>query len=182
MGEWYWVKGKRETKVKMNHKILFGEKQKFTQWWLFLLLCLPLVMIFLSFDWSQSSENINDSGNGSFSIILPEGFFVILTVVILTLLFFKYASLTVQIDKEKIGIKHLIFYRRTIYWKDVKAVKTVKYGFVGYGIRLSLNHGTVYNVKGNKGLEVTFNNGSKCLIGTQRPEELFKIANEQLRV
>lgn len=36
-------------------------------------------------------------------------FFVILTVVILTLLFFKYASLTVQIDKEKSGLSISFF-------------------------------------------------------------------------
>ncbi len=166
----------------MNHKILFEETQKFNQWWLFLLLCLPLFVIFFSFDWGQDPESTIGSGNISFSLTLPEGFFVILIVVLLTLIFFKYASLTVKIDKEKIRIKHLVFYRRTIYWKDVQAAEIVKYGFVGYGIRLSFKHGTVYNVKGNKGLEITFTNGSKCLIGTQRPDELAEIAKEQLKL
>jgi len=61
-------------------------------------------------------------------------------------------TLETTIDSEKISVKHLLFVKKRFKWEDIKSAEIVKYGFVGYGIRISLNHGTVYNVKGNQGL------------------------------
>ena len=52
----------------------------------------------------------------------------------------------------------------------------VNYGFVGgWGIRLWTKYGTVYNMRGNKGLAIALTDGNKFLIGTQKPEELTAI-------
>ena len=56
--------------------------------------------------------------------------------------------------------------------KDIEEAELIKYGFVGYGIRLSIKYGSVYNVKGDKGLRITLKNGKKYLIGTQTPDNL----------
>src|SRR5690554_7570605 len=48
-------------------------------------------------------------------------------------------------------------------------------GFVGgWGIRFTMKYGTVYNIKGNKGLFVKLKNGKTFIVGTQKPEELEK--------
>jgi len=166
----------------MSDKVIFKEKQQFTQWWLYLIIGLPIIIVFFDFDFSQAVEDISNSGNTSFSLILPNGFWIILIEVVLIFLFFRFGGLTTQMDEEKIRIKHLAFYRRTIYWKDIESINPVEYGFVGFGIRLTTSYGTVYNVKGSRGVAIYFKNGSKCLIGTQRPEEFHKIAQQQIQL
>ena len=166
----------------MKQKVIFKEKQKFTQWWLYLLLCLPLLIVVLNFDFNQITELPSETGNSSFSIILPNGFWIIFLEVALLFLFFRYGGLTTIIDKEKIEIKHLVFYKRTIYWEDIESVDMITYGFVGYGIRWTTSYGTAYNVKGNQGIALILKNGSKCLIGTQKQEEFYKIAQQQIQL
>lgn len=55
---------------------------------------------------------------------------------------------------------------------DVKEINVVRYSFVGYGYRITRRYGTVYNVFGNKGLQIVTAKGEKILIGTSKPEQL----------
>ena len=49
----------------------------------------------------------------------------------------------------------------------------VHYGFVGgWGIRFFTAYGTVYNMRGTKGLAINLEKGKKFLIGTQKPDLL----------
>ena len=162
----------------VKNRILFMERQRFTQWWLWVLILFPLVYIFIDINFI---DNQMDKGNGSFSIIFPEDYWISVLTVVLIFLFFRLMKLTTQIDSDKILIKHLFLYKRTLYWEDVEEAKIIKYGFVGYGIRFSIKYGTVYNVKGNKGLFLRLKNGKECVIGTQRPEELARISQKLLR-
>ncbi|MFC1780689.1 hypothetical protein ACFLZ8_00305 [Planctomycetota bacterium] len=55
------------------------------------------------------------------------------------------------------------------YARQYKPVR--EYG--GWGIRCGLfGKGRAYNVSGNKGVQLVFNDGKKLLIGSQRAEEL----------
>ena len=67
------------------------------------------------------------------------------------------------------------FLKKIISLSDVLEAKSVDYDFVGYGIRLSIKYGTVYNVKGNQGLQITLKNGKKYLIGTQQPTKVNEV-------
>jgi hypothetical protein len=57
-------------------------------------------------------------------------------------------------------------------------LEVVKYNpisdYGGWGVRLSRN-GKAFNVKGEFGLKLYFDNRKPLLIGTQKPEELKKI-------
>jgi hypothetical protein len=64
------------------------------------------------------------------------------------------------------------FLKKNIKWNELKSMKIVNYGFVGYGIRLGSKYGTVYNINGNKGLAIELKNGKKFVIGTQNETEL----------
>ncbi|MBL7932836.1 MAG: hypothetical protein JNL60_13085 [Bacteroidia bacterium] len=57
----------------------------------------------------------------------------------------------------------------------IKEMNIVKYRFVGYGYRISRQYGTVYNVGGNKGLQIVLKSGEKILIGTGQEEQLEEI-------
>ena len=157
------------------HKILFQEKQKFTQWWLWLILLAPFVYFLYTLFSPMIAPSAASSGNISVSIAMPTSMWVTLLLLLLILLFMYLIKMTTVIDAEKIKIKHMLFLEKIFKWEDIESAEIIKYGFVGYGIRISLNHGTVYNVKGNKGLFIKMKNGKKRLIGTQRPEELKKV-------
>jgi hypothetical protein len=163
-------------------KILFQEKQKFTQWWLWLILLVPTFYILYKllgplFE-GQAAQH---SGNYSLSLAMSTGSWLALLILVLILSFMFFMTMRTAVDIKKIGVRHLYFIKEEWYWSDIESAEIIEYGFVGYGIRISINHGNVYNVKGNKGLLITLKNGKKRLIGTQKPEELSKISQLVLR-
>ena len=157
----------------MRSKILFEEKQKLTQWWLWLLLMaiglVPLYGLYKQFIIGEPFGN---------KPLSNEGLLVFCLFVFGLILFFWMSELRTKIYVDKIEVNYFPFLKRTFKWEDVESTEIIKYDFVGYGIRFSLNYGTVYNVKGNQGLFLKLKNGKRRLIGTQRPEELRKIVEE----
>ena len=84
-----------------------------------------------------------------------------------------------KIDHDKIELSFFPFVKKTIKWTEIKKAEVVNYGFVaGWGIRLSAKYGTVYNIKGNKGLAIELLNGNKYLIGTQKETEMDEIVKK----
>lgn len=145
-------------------KPLFTEKQRFNQWWLWLLLAVslavPAILLF-----KEASEK-----SGGFS-----GLIIILSVIIL----FVILRMTTVVTKEKIQLTYFPFVNKTINLADIETMKVINYGFVGgWGIRFWTQYGTVYNVRGNKGLHIKFKNGKQLVIGTQKPQELEKVVEQ----
>lgn len=86
---------------------------------------------------------------------------------------FLYMRLKTEIDQREIRFSFRPFVKKRVSWAEVKSARVVNYGFVGgWGIRLWTRYGTVYNIRGNKGLALELLNGKKFLIGTQREAEL----------
>ena len=152
-------------------KVEFFEKQKFTQWWLWLILittaAAPIIGLFRQI---FLVEKFGDAPKLDSTIVI---FSVIMTVVIVL---FLIMSLKTEIDEHEIRIKFFPFVTKRIDWKDVKTVKVLNYGFVGgWGIRLFTDYGTVYNTSGNKGLALERQNGKRLVIGTQREDDLKSV-------
>ena len=146
----------------------FHETQKFNHWWLWAILiplcCLPLYGIFqqiiLGKPWGSNPMSDN--------LLIVLAIIVIGFVVLLYLL-----TLKTDIDSDKIAIKFGPFVNKSWQWSDIDSAEVITYKFVGgWGIRLWTSYGTVYNVKGYKGLALQLKNGKKLLIGTQKEEEL----------
>lgn len=78
-----------------------------------------------------------------------------------------------------ISINFGILGNRKIEWIQIKSIKLIEYGFVGYGLRFSPKYGTVYNVKGNRGVAIDLIGGDKILIGTQKPTEIEKLIEKR---
>lgn len=151
-------------------KTQFYEEQKFTQWWLWLILIgLALIPVYGIYKQVVQGEFFGDkpmSNNG----------LIIATIISIgLLLLFWFSKLKTRIDQKEIRIQFFPFANKVVEWKDVKSAEVIKYGFVGYGIRLFTKHGTVYNTKGNKGLALELKNGKKLLVGTQKMEELKEV-------
>ncbi len=152
-------------------KIEFKEKQKFTQWWLWLILLSVAIFsvwgVYKQFILGEKFGN-NPMPNFGFLVFLVFLFFII------GLVFFM--RLKTEIDQNEIRVNFFPFVKKNFKWNDIKKAEVLNYGFVGgWGIRLWTKYGTAYNTKGNKGLAIELFNGKKYLIGTQKENELDKV-------
>ncbi|HKO77675.1 MAG TPA: hypothetical protein VJU52_10675 [Flavobacterium sp.] len=153
----------------------FKEKQKFTQWWLWLFLIgLGFFQAYGLFKQLIIGEDFGDKPMSDIGLIM----FAILPFGIIFL--FWYMKLETVIDQKEIRIKFSPLVKKTFKWEDVKSATVLNYKFVGYGIRLFTSYGTVYNTKGNTGLAIELKNGKKILIGTQKGDELAQIIENRL--
>jgi len=157
-------------------KIEFKEEQKFTQWWLWLILIaigiLPIIGIYKQF---ILGDKFGDKPMSNFGLITFSIFIFGLVAM------FWFIRLKTEINENGIRINFFPFVEKRVNWNDIKSAKTLDYGFVGgWGIRLWTEYGTVYNIKGNNGLAIELNNGNKFLIGTQNEAELNKVIEKCL--
>ena len=152
-----------------TQKAVFTETQKFDRWWVWAILVLALIPNFII---------IGNAINNDIELTAKDVLFhnVIMAVVLVLFIIMK---LKTEVTKSGIKFTYIPFYKRTIAWSEIASLQLLKYGFVGYGIRLSFKYGTVYNTKGNKGLSIVLKNGEKLIIGTQKPEELKQIIENQ---
>ena len=145
----------------------FKETQKMTQWWLLAILFGTMGVVL----WGIVAETISRQLSLAEFVRSTELWLPVL-IPGLILIFFYLASLKTKVDSTGISIHYFPMWRTHFAWDQIESAEIIKYGFVGYGIRFSISHGTVYNARGNKGLQIVKKNGSKILLGTQRPEEL----------
>lgn len=152
-------------------KIEFKEEQKITQWWLWLILIpIGILPIFGIYKQLILGEKFGDNPFSDFGLVI----FAIFIFALIGL--FLIIKLKTSIDKNGIQMSFFPFTKKKVGWNEIKSKKVVNYGFVGgWGIRLSTTYGTVYNIKGNKGLAIELKNGKKFLIGTQKETELNSI-------
>ena len=155
-------------------KIEFKEEQKFTQWWLWIILIgIGLLPVFGIYKQLIIGEKFGSKPMSDIGLI----FFAIFIFSLIAL--FWFMRLKTEIDKSGIRMSFFPFVKKKVNWNEIKRVKIVDYGFVGgWGIRLWTKYGTVYNTKGKIGLAIELNNGKKFLIGTQKENELNRILNE----
>ncbi|MFN5416587.1 MAG: hypothetical protein ACK5B9_05980 [Flavobacteriia bacterium] len=158
----------------MENQILFSEKQKFTQWWLFLLLFgISGLFIYALYIQLVVGTPFGDKPIGNGGLIAISIF-----VLNLNALFFA-TRLETQIDHKGIYVRFYPFQRKMRFyaWQEIQKaeVRTYKplqeYG--GWGIRYGFRgNGKAYNVSGNEGLQLELKSGEKFLIGTRKGEEL----------
>lgn len=147
--------------------IAFEEIQRFRQWWLWFLVVGSTTAVVVPFLFLLAS-----GGHAAEKPLVIIVYCLISFCMICILLILPKLVLRTSIDPNLIRMQYSIFGNKNIPWSDVETVNVVNYGFVGYGLRLSRNHGTVYNVDGKYGLFITLKSGKKLTIGTQKKEEL----------
>ena len=154
--------------------MIFKEVQRFTQWWLWILLTgIGMIPVFGIYKQFILGEQFGDKP-------LPDFWLIIMSIFIFGLIaMIGSIRLKTEIDQYNIKIHFFPFVKKHVSWKEVKNAEVLNYGFVGgWGIRLWTAYGTVYNTKGNKGLAIELLNGKKFLIGTQKEAELRKVVDK----
>jgi hypothetical protein len=149
----------------------FTEMQRFTQWWVWAfligLLCLPLYGIY------QQILRGEPWGNNPMS---DTGLWIFLLGMLAFIGFFAYIELRTEVDQRGVRVRLRPIAGRVFKWENIEKVEPITYGFVGYGLRLSFKYGTVYNIKGNKGVAIYLQDGGRYLIGTQQQEAFMNAA------
>ncbi len=170
-----------------RHLKYFEEEQKLDVWWLkIFIIALLLVSLGplyyglitqLSLGEPWGNKPMSDMG-----IVITA---VVITMVMAGVIFLMFFSkLSTFVRGDGIHVSFFPFFREKIFSHDkIKSYEVRKYKpiveYGGYGLRHSMRNGKAYNMSGNIGLQLYFNDGKKLLIGTKRPEA-FKRAMDKL--
>jgi hypothetical protein len=143
----------------------FKETQRFTQWWLWLVLVGSWVVLMYSLATVQPQTTI--------------AYFISFVVGMLLPILFWQMRLMTRITEEGIYVRFVPFhFKEQFYpWESIESAQVRTYSplmeYGGWGIKYGFNgQGKVFNVAGDQGLQLVFKSGEKLLIGTQKPIEI----------
>ena len=158
----------------MNKEILFYERQKFDQWWIWLIL-LAINAFFLFGVYKQviGGQQFGDKPTSNNGLLIAAGLTLLFTIL------FVNFRLETQIKDDGVYVRFFPFHLsyKHFTWDKISKSFVREYQpiseYGGWGIRMGLfGKGRAYNVSGNKGLQLEFTDHKKLLIGTRKPEEL----------
>lgn len=158
----------------MSNEVLFTEKQKFKQWWVWMILLgINGLMLFGVYRQVLNGQQFGDKPMSNKGLLIAACLSILLTIL------FTSFRLETQIKKDGVYVRffpfHLSF--KHFAWDKISRSFVRQYKpigeYGGWGLRLGLfGKGKAYNVSGNKGLQLEFSDNKKLLIGTNKPEEL----------
>lgn len=164
----------------MKEENLFTERQRFKQWWLWLILLgFNGLFLFGVFRQVICEQQFGDKPMSNIGLLITTGLTIALT------LLFINSRLDTTIKRNGIYVRffpfHLKFKHYT--WDSLTKSFVRQYSplseYGGWGLRLGLfGKGTAFNVSGDKGLQLEFTDNKKLLIGTNKPEELTETLNK----
>jgi len=161
----------------MTQEILFLEKQRFSQWWVWLLLAfIAFILGYFFIQEIKNGANWND-------LIKTGNLAMWLLFLLLTFALFYFSQLKTIINKDGISVSFFPFLRKKTYrWQDIEKVYTRTYSpiweYGGWGIRYGFKNGMAYNISGKEGLQLVLKNGKKILIGSKKVAAINRILEE----
>ena len=169
----------------MVNEVLFTERQRFRQWWLWLILLsingFFLFTLFQSFLAVERAGGFSDGFSWSESPMNEPSLWIAAAVTTCLTLFFAFLRLDTTIKKDGIYVRFFPFHRNSRFysWDTLTKSFIRQYSpiaeFGGWGLRLGgLGKVKAYNIAGDMGLQLEFSNHSKLLIGTNKPKEMEK--------
>jgi len=158
----------------MDTGVLFKETQRFRQWWLLMLLffmnCISFLPLIKKYTYRQP---FTDTAYHSYS-----GAEVVTLITLLITGFFLILKLETIIKTDEIEVRLFPFHSTFKQYSstNIELIYVRKYDslseFGGWGLRIDLfGKGEALNIYGNQGIQLVFKDGSKLLIGTQKPDE-----------
>ena len=162
----------------MENEILFSERQRFKQIWLWLI----LLVVNGLFIFGLTKQVIFGHQFGDKSISNIGLIIVTILTLLLSFLFFNL-RLETKIKADGIYVRFFPFHLTFKYypWDKLNQSFVRQYNpigeFGGWGLR-GFGKNRALNVSGDKGIQLVTQNGSKILIGTNKAEEATEILNQ----
>jgi hypothetical protein len=155
----------------------FTESQRFTQWWLWLIIIGVAGLHFYSlYQQFYLGKPFGDNPTSD------EGLIMFSLIPALLIVLFLLLRLDTKVDTEGVHYRFFPFQLnyKLIKWDELEKayVRQYKpiYEYGGWGIR-GWGKDKARNVSGNMGLQLEMKDGDRLLIGTQKPEEMEKAVN-----
>lgn len=105
-------------------------------------------------------------------------------LVLALLIFFALARLVVRVSPEGLDVEFHPLTHRHIPLTDIASCEARVYRpmreYGGWGIRWGWK-GRAYNIRGNRGVQLTLRSGESVLLGSQREDELASVIRQQMR-
>ncbi len=143
----------------------FKETQRFTQWWLWLILFGTWATMIFALLQEVNEINMSFFLGGFIGLGLP--------------ILFWQMRLVTRVTSAGIYVRFIPFhFKEQFYpWDSIESAQVRTYDslfeYGGWGIKYGFSgQGKVYNVSGDQGLQLVFKSGKKILIGTHKPEEI----------
>lgn len=159
---------------------LFREEQRFRQIWLWMIVMAPAAFAW----WPFIQQVIGGKPLGQHPA--PDWLvWVIWLLIGLGLPFlFGRTSMILEVTGEAVLVRYRPFTRRTILLADVARAEARTYNAIkdygGWGIKGWSSAKMVYNVGGNRGVELTLTDGRSVMLGSQRADELAEVIQSRL--
>ena len=158
-----------------KNNITFHEEQQFRESWVWIIISIPTLIL-----WYITIQQLifgNPVGNNPGSDTMIFVFWVLFGI--LLPLFFYRLKLITEVRDEGLYVRFVPFHFSfvKISLDDLKKYYVRTYDpigeYGGWGIRCGLfGHGKAYNVSGEEGVQLEYNNGKKLLIGSQKAQQL----------
>lgn len=150
-------------------RLFFEEEQRFRQPWLWASM-LGIALFEAAIFGIGAVQRPDQTG------AIAVGAAVAFSVVGLVALLLYAARLSVRLDSQAIHVRFVPFLTRRIPLERIDRWEARTYRpireYGGWGVRVGLfGKGSAYNVRGNRGVQLTFSDGKRLLIGSQRAEE-----------
>lgn len=167
--------------MKDEENVIYREIQRPRQWWYILIIIFLVCTTWygavrqLIFEKPFGTNPASDTGM-LIILVLAGVLFPIFLISLKMETFVKKDGIYVRFFPLHLKPKRFSFEdiktQEAIYYKPIR-----EYG--GWGIRWGRN-GKAYSISGNLGLQLTFKNGKKLLIGSQNPKELERVMNNNV--
>ncbi|NER14549.1 hypothetical protein GWK08_13930 [Leptobacterium flavescens] len=151
----------------MTKEINYSEKQRFAPLWLCVFLfIIGVYLIYRTYQQLFLGIPLGDYPMSNTGL-------VVFTISLLGVFcFLCVLSLSLSIDAKFISIHFFPLFRKKIPIQDIEKMEVIEYKMLSAGIRISIKYGSVYRIRGNKGLSIKLKNGKKFLIGIRNEDEI----------
>jgi Family of unknown function (DUF6141) len=170
-----------ETSPKSPASPVYKEEQRFRQWWIWAIVIAPATLAWLAF----IAQIIRGKPVGQNPA--PDWLVWVIWLLIgigLPLLFGRMA-LVLEVTPERVLVRYRPFTRRAIALADIERVEERTYNAIkeygGWGVKGWSKEKMAYNVRGDRGVELTLKDGRRVMLGSQRADELAAAIEAQRR-
>ena len=161
---------------------IYREEQRFG-WWVYALLAIIMALAWAMYE-GRGPIGQGFAGRHHRTLVFGVAAGLVLPVVLVVVGVLRMTTLVTPTDV-RVWFGFIPTYRRSIAIGSIARVEVVQYrpivDYGGWGIRHGKDNERVLNARGNRGVRLHMVDGSKILIGSQRPEELALAVEGSLR-